>query len=105
MHNFSPLSRYAAIATSTLELADGEAIIYLQRRFVPGPERLAFLQWHEVHQDQRLDQIAAQYLGNPEQFWRLCDANRALRPEQLVEQAGKQLRITLPEGIPGAVDD
>jgi hypothetical protein len=104
MSDFSPLSRYAGIATATLELADGEAIIYLRRRFVPAPERFALLQLHEVRQGERIDHIAAHYLGDPEQFWRLCDANRALRPEQLVEQPGRRLRITLPEGIPGAPD-
>ena len=44
---------------------------------------------------------SAQYLGDPEQFWRLCDANRALRPQELTDTIGKKLRITLPEGIPG----
>ena len=42
------------------------------------------------------------YLGDPEQFWRVCDANRAMRPDELTETIGRRLRITLPEGIPGA---
>ena len=104
MNNFSLLSRYATIATATLERPDGEAIVYLQRRFVPALERFAFLQWHEVRQDERIDQIAALYLGDPQQFWRLCDANRALLPQQLVAQPGSRLRITLPEGMTGARD-
>jgi gamma-glutamyltranspeptidase/glutathione hydrolase len=44
----------------------------------------------------------AQYLGDPEQFWRLCDANAAMHPEELTDAIGRTLRITLPEGIPGA---
>ena len=28
----------------------------------------------------------AQYLGDPEQFWRICDANGAMRPEELTEE-------------------
>jgi hypothetical protein len=104
MSNFSSLSRYVTIDTTTLELADGDSIIYLRRRFVPPPERYALLQWHEVRDGERIDQIAALYLGDPEQFWRLCDANRALQPQQLVAQPGQRLRITLPEGIPGASD-
>ena len=51
---------------------------------------------------ERLDNIAAQYLGDPEQFWRICDANGAMRPDELTETVGRRLRITLPEGIPGA---
>ena len=33
----------------------------------------------------RLDNVSAQYLGDPEQFWRLCDANNAMEPEELTE--------------------
>ena len=51
---------------------------------------------------ERLDNIAAQYMGDPTLFWRLCDANNAMRPEELTETIGRILRITLPQGIPGA---
>lgn len=98
---FPPTSRYYNIDTSTLEDANGNKTVYLQRRFVPAPERFALLLEHVVKQAERLDNIAAQYLGDPEQFWRICDANRALRPDELTETVGRRLRITLPEGIPG----
>lgn len=98
--HFPPTSRYAAIPTATLETADGATIVYLQRRFVPQPERLALLQEHTVAQGERLDNVTFAYLGDPEQFWRVCDANRAMRPDELM-QLGRRLRITLPEGIPG----
>ena len=98
---FPPTSRYALTPTATYVRADGTLVTYIKRRFVPAPESLALLQWHRVAQGERLDNIAARYLGDPEQFWRLCDANRALRPQELTETIGKQLRITLPEGIPG----
>jgi hypothetical protein len=45
--------------------------------------------------------LAGQYLGDPALFWRLCDANRAMRPEELTETVGRQLRITLPQGVTG----
>ena len=99
--NFPPTSRYALTPTTSLVRADGTMVTYLKRRFAPAPENLALLQWHQVVQGERLDNIAAKYLGDPEQFWRLCDANRALRPEELTETIGRKLRITLPEGIPG----
>ena len=98
---FPPTSRYALTATTTLERADGTVVAYLTRRFVPQPERFATLQWHQVKQSERLDNIAASYFGDPEQFWKLCDANRALQPQELVATLGRKLRITLPEGIPG----
>ncbi len=99
--NFPSTSRYALTPTTALVRADGSMGAYLKRRFVPPPENFALLQWHRVVQGERLDNIAAKYLGDPEQFWRLCDANRALRPDELTEAIGKKLRITLPEGIPG----
>ena len=98
---FPPTSRYHGIDTATLEPSDGKIIAYLRRRFVPPPELFALLQEHTVVQGDRLDNIAAQYLGDPEQFWRLCDANAAIRPEELTATIGRRLRITLPEGVPG----
>ena len=53
---------------------------YLRRRFVPPPERFALLQAARGRAGDRLDNLAAKYLGDPEQFWRLCDANGAMRP-------------------------
>jgi hypothetical protein len=98
---FAITSRYYGIATAQLETADGRTIVYLRRRFVPSPERFALLQEHTVSEGDRMDNLAAQYLGDPEQFWRICDANGAIRPEELTETIGRRLRITLPEGIPG----
>jgi len=97
---FPPTSRYYGIETTILETTEGKAVIYLKRRFVPPRERFELLQEHVVTQGERLDNITARYLGDPEQFWRICDANGAIRPEEL-EEIGRRLRITLPEGIPG----
>jgi hypothetical protein len=97
---FPPTSRYHAAGTATLETPDGRTIVYLKRRLVPPPERFDLLQEHEVTQGDRLDNITAKYLEDPEQFWQLCDANGAVNPAEL-EEVGRRLRITLPEGIPG----
>jgi len=99
---FPPSSRYHGIEVARLEAADGATIAYLRRRFVPPPERFALLQEHVVVQGDRLDNVTAAYLGDPELFWQVCDANNALRPDELTEEIGRRLRITLPEGIPGA---
>jgi hypothetical protein len=97
---FPITSRYYSTPTAELEAPDGTRIKYLRRRFVPGPERFELLLEHAVVEGDRLDTITAQYLGDPEQFWRVCDANSAMRPEELIQTVGRRLRITLPEGIP-----
>jgi hypothetical protein len=99
--SFPPTSRYHLIATSTYESEDGKMIRYLRRRFVPQPERFRLIQEHAVTQGDRLDNITARYLSDPEQFWRICDANTPMRPDALTEEIGRRIRITLPEGIPG----
>jgi hypothetical protein len=98
---FPATSRYHGIDTAMLETAEKKTIIYLRRRFVPPPERFALIHEHTVIQGDRLDNLAAQYLGDPELFWRLCDANAAVNPDELTENIGSKLRITLPEGISG----
>lgn len=101
---FSATSRYHGIAATTLTLSDGTMIAYVRRRFVPWPERFTLLVEHRVVSGDRLDNLAARYLGDPQQFWRMCDANRAMRPDELIETLGRALRVTLPEGVPGAPD-
>jgi hypothetical protein len=98
---FPPNSRYAGIDTGTLTTVAGNTIVYVRRRFVPPPERFALLQEYTVVEGDRLDNLAAKFVGDPEQFWQICDANAAMRPEELTEIVGRILRITLPEGIPG----
>ena len=36
-----------------------------------------------VTEGDRLDNITARFLGDPTQFWRVCDANLALLPDEL----------------------
>lgn len=101
-YNLPMTSRYYGIPTVTITAADGRVVAYLQRRFVPAPERFALLLLHQVTEGERLDNIAGRYLNDAEAFWRIADANRAMRPDELTEAAGRSLRIALPEGIPGA---
>jgi hypothetical protein len=98
--NFPPNSRYLASPTKVYTAADGSQIVYLARRIVPQPEAFALLHTRVVAQGDRIDNIAAAELGDPEQYWRICDANRAIFPAALTERVGRVLRITLPQGIP-----
>ena len=97
---FDPASRYYGLDIAMRE--EGGAIVaYIRRRFLPQANRFQLLQEHVVVDGERLDNIAARYFGDPTLFWRLCDANNAMRPAELTEVSGRKLRITLPEGISG----
>ncbi len=100
---FPPSSRYHGARISSVTTRNGETIAYLARRFAPQPDSFQTLQLVTVRDGDRLDRLSAQYLGDPLAFWRLCDANGALRPNELVERPGRELRITLPAGVPGGV--
>jgi hypothetical protein len=101
---FPPSSRYARIETATWIAPDGRTIVYLRRRFVPAPADLGTAGEHVVVQGDRADTIAAQHIGDPEQFWRVCDGNGVLSPAEVTEVIGRRIRIPLPEGIPGGGD-
>lgn len=98
---FQANSRYYGLATATFETPDGP-VTYVKRRFVPQPEQFQVIQTHTVEQGERLDNIAAQYLGDPTLFWRLCDANRVFKSWVLTETLGRTLNITMPMGVTGS---
>jgi nucleoid-associated protein YgaU len=102
--SFPTDSRYYASPTLTYTTPAGQMITYLARRIVPQPgsPNFATIATHTVVQGDRLDLIAAKYLGDPLMFWLICDANGAIDPEKLVETPGTVLNITTPQGIPGA---
>jgi len=101
--SFPTDSRYYNVSTITYITPTGETISYLARRVVPQPgtPNFATVASHTVRQGDRLDLIAAKYLGDPMMFWLICDANGAVRPSELVETPGTVLNITTPQGVPG----
>jgi hypothetical protein len=102
LHPFPPASRYFQIETTKWRTPEGKSIVYIRRRFLPPATRFELLFEHSVVQGDRLDNVTANYLGDPEQFWRVCDANNVMQPDELTAAPGGTIRITLPEGIPGA---
>jgi len=97
---FSITSRYKSIETASLD-NHGETVVYIRRRFLPQADNFSLLQVYTVKEGDRLDNIANQFLGDPEKFWQLCDANTVMHPEALTATPGTAINITLPEGIPG----
>jgi hypothetical protein len=99
-YDFPPGSRYHAIEVATLVHADGRQVPYLRRRFLPAPDRFVLLHEYRVNQGDRPDHVAARELGDPEAFWRLCDANGVMAPDELTDTVGEVVRVTLPDSIP-----
>jgi len=99
---FPPNSRYHGLRTLKIDAGDGTFIVYLTRRFVPPLDRAAVIRAHVVSEGERLDNITALYLVDPELFWRVCDANGIVRPDDLTARAGAEIRIPLPAGVPNA---
>ncbi len=95
--NFPINSRYHHIGATKLTTTGGRKIIHLQRRFLPAAADSPVLVEHRVTQGERLDNITARYLGDPEQFWRLCDTNEAMRPAELTAEIGRRLRVLMPQ--------
>ena len=98
----APSSRYFGLPTATVTAPDGRAIVYLLRRFLPDADPAAPGFGHPVRAGDRLDLLAAQYLGDPELFWRIADANRAMDPEALTPPpgavpAGPPRRVLIPQ--------
>jgi hypothetical protein len=96
---FSPTSRYVDVPTAifTLTAPDGSqrTVTYVRRRLLPRPADHTLLTEHPVAPGERLDHIAGRYLGDPTQFWRICDGTDVLRPADL-EQTGLRLPISMP---------
>ena len=102
---FAPGSRYHGLDIARWNRPDGTPVPYVRRRFIPPPASLGTLREHRVVSGDRLDNLAAKYLGDPQQYWQLCDGNGAIRPDTLTATIGRTLRITLPQGVPGGRDE
>src|SRR3954462_5310907 len=93
---FARTSRYYGIETAQLALPDGRVVVYVKRRFVPATGNDLPLDHHTVTRGDRLDNVTAIYLRDPEQFWRVADANGAMKPEELTEEIGRVILIPTP---------
>ncbi|MFE9040623.1 hypothetical protein ACFYOG_06865 [Streptomyces sp. NPDC007818] len=94
--------RYADVGITTTTVPDGAGgvreVRHLRRRPLPDPRGVPVLALHAVARDDRMDLIAARYLGDPTAFWLVSDANGALDPDELVglENEGTLLVVPVP---------
>jgi hypothetical protein len=94
---FNVNSRYVSVETAAYTTPDGRKIAYLRRRFLPQGESLPLLVEVIWTEGERLDLVAARTIGDPEQFWRICDANNMMNPFDIVVEPGDTLRVPVPQ--------
>jgi hypothetical protein len=90
-------SRYAVLDDAIYQSPDGCPIKYKQRRFLPQGRSIPAQSMVSVAVEDRLDAIAARTLGDPEQFWQLCDANDCMNPFELTAELGRRLSVPIPQ--------
>lgn len=96
---FPPESRYHGVEVKT-GIVDGEQRVYVGRRFVPPQSNYSVVQEYRVADGDRLDNITAQFVGDAQQYWQLCDANAVLSADDL-EVSGELIAIAVYEGVAG----
>ena len=96
----NPNSRYYGNGVEQITLANGTVVAYLSRRIIPQPGIYPQAQNYGVVIGDRLDNLAARYIGDPILYWMIADANSAFSPEELIAEPGKTILIPLVSGIP-----
>jgi hypothetical protein len=81
---FLPTSRYASAGTYAVRTSQGTTVIATRFPIRVRPPTRGF---HTRRDGQRLDLIAAHYLGDATAFWRLCDAGGAIAPDAMAARA------------------
>jgi hypothetical protein len=98
---FDHTSRYYSVETATLELPDGRVLSYVRRRFLPPGREMPLLAEVGVAPGERIDLVSNRTLGDPLAFWRICDANDAMDPQEMLSEVAsdpnRRLRIPRPQ--------
>ena len=88
-------SRYANVGQHEIKDSKGRVIRYKKIRFIPETRMQGA---HTVSYGERLDHIAHRHFQDSERFWRICDVNHAMWPDDLVAEAGRVILIPPSEG-------
>ena len=98
---FPPQSRYYGLPLVRTTLEDGREVACVGRRFLPPLDSYERIAVHEVQGQDRLDLLGAQYFADPEQGWRLPEANGVRDPRDLLVEAGSRIAIAVASIVPG----
>lgn len=86
-------SRYLGVEDAEMVDGMGQVVRYKRTRLIP-PTPASYS--HVVRSHERLDHVAYEHFRDSERFWRICDANLAMWPEELVERPGRRILIPPP---------
>lgn len=92
-------SRYASSEVLTTRRRDGQVVSYLAPRLSPIGSTLPLQGRIDRLPLDRIDRLANRAFGDPQQFWRLCDANDVLDP--LAYGSAGPGRVDVPRATPG----
>ena len=87
-------SRYGNVPEHEIIDTNGRRIRYKKVRYI-GPARP--LRGHIISEGELLYHVAYTYYRDPERFWRVCDANIAMWPDDLAAQVGLKINIPAAE--------
>lgn len=87
-----PLARY-------IPPGDENGVPYVLRRFIPQARAITIAFEHIVQSGERPDSLANTTLGDPELYWRICDANAVIDPFEVTDEPGTHVGIPLPPGF------
>lgn len=100
---FGPSSRYANVPIARYQASPSDpGVAYVLRRFVPRLRDIPVATYHTVHEGDRIDVLAAHYLGDVELHWRVADAHPAGDMLLVTATPGERIAIPLPPGMAGA---
>jgi nucleoid-associated protein YgaU len=96
----NPNSRYYGATVENTRLPGGTPVNYLARRILPQPGIYSAVRNYVIVDGDRLDNLAAKFLGDPLLYWMICDANGVTDPDELTSQVGCTILIPLAANVP-----
>ncbi len=99
--DFPPTSRYRNLALTTLTLRPtAPSCRSLAAPLPAGAGGLTVLREHAVVEGERPDHVAARELGDRRGVLAPVRRQRRDAPDELTDEVGELVRITLPDGVP-----
>jgi hypothetical protein len=90
---FANGSRYKNMATYEVTDAKGRTV---RAVVTPLPTRPSLAGEYVLLEGERLDHLTSRFLGDATAFWRICDANNVMHPDELV-MVGRPVLIPVRE--------